>query len=113
MHRLLKHKGESLEEKAYPEWGSAPSVTDALLKEKGKEAFREEGGSDSQPNQPRTEAAKRVERYISAEPFVLANPPSPDACSEAIKAELREVGSGLAVVRKAANDTWKRRRSSA
>jgi hypothetical protein len=86
---------------------------DAFLKEKEKEATRGEPRSDSQRPQPATERAaiQRVDGYIAAEPFVSANPPSPDAYSEAVKAELREVGA--AIVSKAANETWKKRRSSA
>ena len=90
--------------------------TDYLVSfKKEKEAFRKEevaAGSENQNLLSERSARQRVARYISAEPLVRDYPPSPQAFEDAVKAELLEVGAGREIVRKAANDTWKAKRSA-
>ena len=64
------------------------------------------------PENPETAARRRVDGHIAANTFVINNPPSAEAYDEAVAAEMREVGSGSAILSRAANDTWRARRST-
>jgi hypothetical protein len=109
----LKHKEESLEEKAYHKVAHPPSAADAAyLKEKEKR-FSEETivRFSANPTFSETAARQRVAACL-AHPFARNNPPAPEAVERAVAAELSEEGSGRAIIDKAANDTWRARRTA-
>lgn len=73
----------------------------------GPKGFSEKGRPYSE-----SAARQRVDRHIAGDQFVRENPPSPAVYAEAVAAERREDGSGRAILSRAANDTWKARRSA-
>jgi Helix-turn-helix domain len=108
----LKHKEESLEEKAYHKVAHPPSAADAAYLGEKEKRFSEETVVRFSANPTETAARQRVDAYVAANPFVRGNLPSSDAVERAVAAELGEEGSGRAIINKAANDTWRARRTA-
>jgi hypothetical protein len=104
----LKHKGESVKGNAYPKGEQSPSATSSTPLVENKKGFSEEDQNHFSANQTTAEA--RVESYIG--PFERLHI-TPEARQEAVAAELREVGSGRAIVKRAANEAWKKQRMKA
>ena len=79
---------------------------------KKKRVFRRRESSPSLQTVRKLRPGTESTGHINADPFVSANPPSPEAIEEAVAAERREAGSGRPIIQTAANQTWKARRSA-
>jgi hypothetical protein len=104
---LQNLKDRTSKDESHPE--RAPSSRDA--REREEKGFSGKSQTELPANLSES-AAKRVRLFISSDVFFAANPPSPEAVEAAVLAEMREEGSGRAIISRAANDTWKARRSA-
>jgi hypothetical protein len=108
----LKHKGESGKGNAYPKGVHSPSANSTTPVESKKRFSGKPTVHSANPTFSETAARQRVAACLAADPFVRNNPPPFEAVERAVVAELNEEGSGRSIINKAANDTWRARRSA-